>query len=94
MIKLIQKRAKSGLQVSEVHDPTGGLRRLARYGNAHVEGVTVKSGTFMPFRNVGQPVRCFKMKVFVNVHALQRFPEKSTQYKPVSPLVAGALPAV
>ena len=89
MVKLLQQRAKCGFQFSEVHDPPSGLRCLARDGNAHVERVAVESRAFVALRYVGQPMCCFKMKVFVNIHELTSFPGKRAQYKPVIPPVAG-----
>lgn len=89
MVELLKKGSKSGLEISEIHDPPGGLRRLTRDSNAYVERVAVESGAFVAFRHVGQPMRRFKMKVFVDVHRLKSFPGKRAQYKPVVPPVAG-----
>ena len=68
MVELVKQGLKGPPQIGEVHYPA----RFLAHGTADVdfdpEGVSVHAGTFVPLRDIGQPVGRLDLKNPKNIH--------------------------
>ena len=69
MVELVVDRCERGLDVGEVHHPAGVGTRLATDVDFHPERVAVQARTFVPGRNIRQPMRRFDVEDFEDIHA-------------------------
>ena len=59
---------EGALDVAEVHDPASGFHGIAADYEAHMEGVSVQSGTLVSLGNIGQAMGCLEVKFLVDFH--------------------------
>ena len=70
MVQLIQQGVKGLINHIEIHDPAGLRIDFALDSDANVIRVAVQARTFMPLRDVGEEMRCFKAKICVELHRM------------------------
>lgn len=69
VVQAVVDRLEGGLDVAEIHDPSGLGAGFAADMQLHPEGVPVQARAFVPMRHVGKPVRGFEREDFEDIHA-------------------------
>ncbi len=66
MVEAVVERRKCLLYIREVQHPSRIASRFPADINSHMKTVAVQARTFVTFGNIGQAMRSFEMKIFVN----------------------------
>lgn len=68
MVKLLVNRLKGGSYVGEIHNPAGFSAGLAGYEQLNQKGVSMQACALVAGRHIGQAVRGFNVKFFIDFH--------------------------
>ena len=68
VIQLFEDGFEAVLEFGEVHDPSCRLRCITLCAQSHTKRVPMQARALMSRRDVGQAMRCLKVKLFVDFH--------------------------